>query len=255
MALLNDNNRTEQSTDPEDEGTDGPIPVEPDGGIGDGAGPPGEDLGEGPFPVEPDGGIGDGAGPLPGDGPFPVEPDGGIGDGAGPPGEDLGEGPFPVEPDGGIGDGAGPPPGDGPFPVEPDGGIGDGAGPLPGLGPIPVEPDGGIGDGAGPLRVLVSNEAPSGAMAIALDEAETFYFVDDGGNAAVFNFDIETDALDLSQTAFDFTDLSDVLDASRELVNLVTGEVSGVLIDLGDGQTGFVAGIDLSDLGEMDIIV
>ena len=45
-----------------------PIPVEPDGGIGDGAGS---------IPVEPDGGIGDGAGPI------PVEPDGGIGDGSG----------------------------------------------------------------------------------------------------------------------------------------------------------------------------
>ncbi len=51
-----------------------PIPVEPDGGIGDS-----------PIPVEPDGGIGDT--------PIPVEPDGGIGDS-----------PIPVEPDGGIGD-------------------------------------------------------------------------------------------------------------------------------------------------------
>lgn len=58
-----------------------PIPVEPDGGIGDGAGPipiapPGEDIGAttlaigeedggGAIPVEPDGGIGDGAGPIP----------------------------------------------------------------------------------------------------------------------------------------------------------------------------------------------
>ncbi len=38
-----------------------------------------------PIPVEPDGGIGDGAKPLPSDpDPIPVEPDGGIGDGAGP---------------------------------------------------------------------------------------------------------------------------------------------------------------------------
>lgn len=57
-----------------------PIPVEPCNGIGDGAGPPGEDTapepcdegGDGPMPVEPGGGIGDGAGPIPvepGDGP------------------------------------------------------------------------------------------------------------------------------------------------------------------------------------------
>ena len=56
----------------------------------------GEEDNSGPIPVEPDGGIGDGAEPLPfattlaigeedGTGPIPVEPDGGIGDGAGPP--------------------------------------------------------------------------------------------------------------------------------------------------------------------------
>ncbi len=48
-----------------------PIPVEPDGGIGDGAEPlpgAGDSNGDdgGPIPVEPDGGIGDGAEPLPG---------------------------------------------------------------------------------------------------------------------------------------------------------------------------------------------
>ncbi|MEX0297774.1 MAG: hypothetical protein AB3N28_01795 [Kordiimonas sp.] len=49
-------------------------------GEGEGTIAPGE-----PIPVEPDGGIGDGAKPLPSDpDPIPVEPDGGIGDGAGP---------------------------------------------------------------------------------------------------------------------------------------------------------------------------
>lgn len=50
----------------------GPIPVEPDNGIGDGAGPPefttlaiGEEDGGAPVPVEPGNGIGDGAGPPP----------------------------------------------------------------------------------------------------------------------------------------------------------------------------------------------
>lgn len=50
-----------------------PIPVEPNGGIGDGAQPlPGaEGSGDGddkPIPIESDGGIGDGAGPIPTDG-------------------------------------------------------------------------------------------------------------------------------------------------------------------------------------------
>lgn len=48
--------------------------------------PEGNNAGQ-PIPVEPDGGIGDGAGPIPdADQPIPVEPDGGIGDGAPPPG-------------------------------------------------------------------------------------------------------------------------------------------------------------------------
>jgi len=81
------------------------------------------------FPVEPNGGIGDGAGPIPfEEGPMPVEPNGGIGDGAEP--IDLDK-PIPVEPDGGIGDGAGPIPFEkGPMPVEPNGGIGVGGRPL-----------------------------------------------------------------------------------------------------------------------------
>lgn len=98
-----DDDQTDTNSDDETPEDEGPFPVEPDGGPGDGAGPPPTD---GPIPVEPDGGTGDGAGPPPGDGPFPVEPDGGIGDGAGP--IPISEGPFPVEPDGGIGDGAGP---------------------------------------------------------------------------------------------------------------------------------------------------
>ena len=111
----------------------GPIPVEPDGGIGDGAGPPpiattlaiGEEDGQsyGPPPGtattlaigEEDGGY-----------IFPTDPDDattlalGEEDNVYLPdqpgvvttlaiGEEDGSGPIPVEPDGGIGDGAGPP--------------------------------------------------------------------------------------------------------------------------------------------------
>ncbi len=138
---------------------------------------------EGPWPVEPDGGPGDGAGP-PGDGenegPWPVEPDGGIGDGAGPPGDGEDEGPWPVEPDGGIGDGAGPPPGYD-------------------EGPWPVEPDGGIGDGARPLPIVVSAEKQDNGMITASDDAETFIFASDGGNTAIMGFDTTNDALDFSR--------------------------------------------------------
>ena len=109
------------------------------------------DVASPPIPVEPDGGIGDGAGPIPVSLPtaIPVEPDGGIGDGAGPIPVSLPTA-IPVEPDGGIGDGAGPIPValPEPIPVEPDGGIGDGAGPIPVALPtsVPVTADNGNSD-------------------------------------------------------------------------------------------------------------
>lgn len=240
-----------------------PIPVEPDGGIGDGAGPitlpvePGVEVvdldSDRPMPVEPDGGIGDGAGPI----PFPAEPE--EGDGDVPvilpvePGVEIvdldGDRPMPVEPDGGIGDGAGPlPVDDSPMPVEPDGGIGDGAGPLPvDDGPMPVEPDGGIGDGAGPILL-------DGGLAFAGDGAETFYFPEGGENAAVFGFDADSDILDLSATAGDFAGVDDLMTAVTEVVNPMTSDVLGISIDLGDGQMGFVGGVSADDLSAMNIV-
>ena len=146
---------------------------------------PGGAPGGTPMPVEPDGGIGDGAGPIPGTPKGGETPSGAKGGNCGSPG-DMGFGttqalgkenggtPMPVEPDGGIGDGAGPIPGT-PIPVEPDGGIGDGAGPIPGT-PIPVEPDGGIGDGAGPIPV--DPDGPPIATTLAIGE-------EDGGGGPI----------------------------------------------------------------------
>jgi len=238
---------------------DTPIPVEPDGGIGDGAGP------IGPIPVEPDGGIGDGGviielpveagreiyeenedGIL-----VPVEPDGGIGDGAGP------LEPIPVDADGGIGDGAGPIGLDNPIPVEHDGGIGDGAGPL---GPIPVDADGGIGDGAPSLFSFfnLTNTSEGGTQGtdlfIASGKAETFSFAENQGSDFVVGFDIQEDTLDISQTATDFTDIASLQAASTEVVDAFTGTIYGLNIDLGDGETGFLNGISQNDLGTMDIV-
>ena len=160
-----------------DQGGGRPMPVEPDGGIGDGAGPiPGTG---GPMPVEPDGGIGDGAGPIPGAGdggppeattlaigeedgggfgPFPPDPDG-------PPeattlaiGEEDGGGGYPVKPPVGGGEppevttfAIGEEDGGGGFPGKPPEVTTLAIGEEDGGGPIPVEPDGGIGDGAGPI--------------------------------------------------------------------------------------------------------
>jgi hypothetical protein len=246
---------TDDDTNYDNDTDDQPIPVEPDGGIGDGAGP--IPTGEGPFPVEPDGGIGDGVDPiLLGDGPFPVEPDGGIGDGVDP--ILLGDGPFPVEPDGGIGDGVDPILlGDGPFPVEPDGGIGDGADPiLLGDGPFPVEPNGGIGDGALPIGVLVTEintGTPSQGIVFAGDVAETFYFTEGDSNGAVFGFDPDSDSLNFAMTATDFGGLDDLQAASSDFINPVTGNILGISIDLGNGQYGFINGISVADLGDLSI--
>ncbi len=207
------NRETQESTN--DEEDEGPWPVEPDGGIGDGAGPPGEDGDEGPWPVEPDGGIGDGAGP-PGEdddeGPWPVEPDGGIGDGAGPPGEDDDEGPW------------------------------------------PVEPDGGIGDGARPLSVIVSAGSPDTSLVTASEEAETFVFTEGSGVAAVFGFDAADDTLDLSRSGGGFSDIEELVASSWNYNDASTGETIGVLVSFGDNQHGFIEGITVSDLSDINII-
>jgi|GEM_PF-1713330 len=254
------------------DGSESFFPVEPNGGIGDGAGP--IPL-EGPIPVEPDGGIGDGAGPIVLDDPIPVESDGGIGDGAGPIALDD---PMPVEPDGGIGDGAGPiPDGDAAsddggvtiMPVEPDDGIGDGAGPPPdsqgdagrddGDGTImPVEPDGGIGDGAGPppdvdVDPVEENTIEGGGEGtkaddtfIASEEADTFIFQARHGNDTIHGFDVTEDRLDFSGTEIDFTDLESLLAHTVDQVD--EGVVFGVYIETGEGTSVYLDGVSSADL-------
>lgn len=106
----------------------------------------GSHLPEGPIPVEPDGGIGTGGEDL-----TPLL------DGLQDMMDGLVSDPIEVDPDGTGGNPTELVPGTltfEPIPVEPNGGIGDGATPLPtvmAFGPIPVEPNGGIGDGAGPI--------------------------------------------------------------------------------------------------------
>ncbi|NVJ97717.1 MAG: hypothetical protein HWE25_06170 [Alphaproteobacteria bacterium] len=224
-----------------------PLPVEPDGGIGDGAGPIGE-----PIPVDSDGGIGDGAGPL--DGPIPVEPDGGIGDGAEP--LDGGDDTVSSEGTGEL---------DNPIPVEPDGGIGDGAGPIPIDGPIPVEPDGGIGDGAGPidgedgLISIPENNIDGGGEGTtgndffyATEESDVFIFKADHGNDTVTGFDVTDDVLDLSGTHIDFTDIESLMAHATESA-AEDGTVYGVLIETGNGNDIYLDGVSIADFASMTI--
>lgn len=232
--------------------TDEPIPVEPDGGIGDGAGPIGEDI----IPVEPGGGIGDGAGPIPWS--SPLEQDGRADDGSEPV-----TGPMPVEPDGGIGDGAGPI-GD-PMPVEPDGGIGDGAGPI--FAPMPVEPDGGIGDGADPITNdngnggTVSTFVGGGVGTraddtfIASEDSDVFIFLEDHGDDTILGFDACMDSLDFSEAEIDFTDLESLMAHAEEVVDPEdTSTVIGLYITTGEETGVYIEGLSAPDLASVDIL-
>ncbi len=190
-----------------------------------------------PIPVEPDGGIGDGAGPIPDGEPIPVEPDGGIGDGAGP----IPDGdPMPVEPDGGIGDGAGPIPDGDPMPVEPDGGIGDGAGPPPVLDVDPVEENTIEGGGEG---------TKADDTFIASEDADTFVFLEGHGDDTVLGFDLTADRLDFSGTEIDFTDLDSLLAHATDQVDAEDESVvHGVYIETGEGTGVYLDGISSADL-------
>ncbi|SDD79429.1 hypothetical protein [Kordiimonas lacus] len=224
------------------------------------------DDGNPSLPMEPDGGIGDGAGPIPTGDPLPVEPDGGIGDGAGPPPEgdtedtDGTEGPdgdgtiMPVEPDGGIGDGAGPPP-----EAEGDAESTDGEVTI-----LPVEPDGGIGDGAGPPPELEPGEGVTidgggeGTKAddvfIASDKADTFVFLEGHGDDTIIGFDLAEDRLDFTDTEIDFTDLESLLAHATDQMDTVDASfVIGVYIETGEGTGVFLDGISSADLSAAQI--
>lgn len=162
--------------------------------------------------------------------------------------------PIPTEPDGGIGDGASPLP----TPIESDGGIGDGA------GPIPVEPDGGIGDGAGPIPDEFAKTIEGGGTGtegndhfLATDEAETFSFESGAGNDAISGFDLNADTLDLSGT--EFTNVKDVMAAATDagtldyVVATFANLDEGVLLKTGDGAYGYLEGLTVSDLENINI--
>lgn len=194
----------------------GPIPVEADGGIGDGAGPipvdstdtvntPAEDL---VFPEDPDDFLGI-AGSSPGfSGPIPVEPDGGIGDGAGP--IPL---PFPIQliegPDGQIQE----------FPIVPIGPEGesgfvtgvapgeDGSPPVAGIPPIPInDPNASIGITATGEPLFFSNDE----RPIALP---SFGATGNGGAAATGVSTDDVTDLDTLAFADDLTTTSITADA------------------------------------------
>jgi Ca2+-binding RTX toxin-like protein len=80
---------------------------------------------------------------------------------------------------------------------------------------------------------------------------DTFIFRAGDGDDIITDFSVGEDVLRISATATDFSDLASVQAAA----NLVTIDgQSGVLIDTGDGDSIFIAGISLAALTEVDFI-
>lgn len=80
--------------------------------------------------------------------------------------------------------------------------------------------------------------------------ADTFIFGKNSGNDTLTDFDIAEDTLHLAYSGAGFTSLADVEAAATDTT---MGGTSGLLIDLGDGQTIFLSGISVGDLSNMDI--
>ncbi len=81
--------------------------------------------------------------------------------------------------------------------------------------------------------------------------SDTFVFGVDSGTDVVTDFNARNDVLDLSDVAIEFTDLASVQAAASE--NSVGG-VDGILLDLGEGNSVFLADINFTDLERVDFV-
>lgn len=79
---------------------------------------------------------------------------------------------------------------------------------------------------------------------------DTFFFTAGGGDDTVTDFNIANDILDVSQTTTDFTDIASVSAAASETT--ISG-TSGLLIDLGGGDSVFLEGLTLNSLNNVEI--
>ncbi|WP_417451016.1 calcium-binding protein [Kordiimonas sp.] len=82
--------------------------------------------------------------------------------------------------------------------------------------------------------------------------ADTFGFVTGSGDDEIWSFNADEDRLDLSGTDFDFTDIDDV--AARATTVSNAQNVSGVMIDLGGGNSVWLAQFDLADVSSIDAV-
>ncbi len=80
---------------------------------------------------------------------------------------------------------------------------------------------------------------------------DIFFFANNSGNDTISDLNINEDTLDLSTTVTDFNDISDVIAA---IIPNSGPAQNGITIDLGDGNTVFLAGVAQDDLNTLAIV-
>jgi len=103
------------------------------------------------------------------------------------------------------------------------------------------------GDGADTLAGGAGDDELSGGAG-----EDTFVFENGSGNDTITDFSLTDDTLDLSASATDFANAAAVQDAATETTQ---DSQSGVLIDLGGGDSVFVVGISITDLTDSIIMI
>ncbi|WP_417464810.1 calcium-binding protein [Kordiimonas sp.] len=83
--------------------------------------------------------------------------------------------------------------------------------------------------------------------------ADTFGFIAGSGDDEIWSFNVDEDSLDLSGTEFDFTDIDDVVARATTTVN-PQNNVSGVTIDLGGGNSVWLAQFDIGDVSSLSVV-
>ncbi|MBL4789710.1 MAG: hypothetical protein JKY60_11935 [Kordiimonadaceae bacterium] len=78
--------------------------------------------------------------------------------------------------------------------------------------------------------------------------ADTFVFASGHGEDTVTDFNADEDILYLVNTATDFTSTADVTAAA-------TAQNGGLLIDLGGGDSVYLAGVSLGDVATMNLVL
>ncbi len=82
--------------------------------------------------------------------------------------------------------------------------------------------------------------------------ADTFGFIAGSGDDQIWSFNADEDTLDLSATEFDFTDIDDVVARASTVSNAQS--VSGVMIDLGGGNSIWLAQFDIANVADINVV-